>query len=78
MHFVWLIAFYYITLFERLKKILLIKGEKNSKNLAKSMRVTLAIFFVCIAHVLWIPFNNEKRNPKKLNFAYSIVNLSKK
>ena len=37
----------------------------------------LVSLFVCIAHVLYIFFSNEKRNPKKLNIAFKIVNLSK-
>ena len=43
------------------------------------MRATLACLFdcVCTAHMLYIPFNNEKKNPKKLNIAYKKVNLSK-
>ena len=32
---------------------------------------------MCIAHVFYIAFNSEKRNPIKLNIAYKIVNLSK-
>ena len=49
------------------------------KNPAKRMRATLAFLFtcVCIAHVLYIFFTREKRNPRRLNIAYNIVNLSK-
>ena len=43
------------------------------------MRATVAVLLtcVCIALVLQIPLNIEKRNPKKLNIAYKTVNLSK-
>ena len=53
--------------------------ENIPKNPANNMRATLAwrLTCVCIAHVLKVPFNSEKRNPIKLNIAYKIVNLSK-
>ena len=49
------------------------------KNPAKSMRATLACLLNCVwvAHLLLMPFSKEKINPKKLNFAYNIVNFSK-
>ena len=61
------------------KSILLIDDEKIPKNPANSIRATLACRFtcVCIAHVILITFNSEKRNPIKLNMAYKIVNFSK-
>ena len=61
------------------KSIFFIDDENIPKNHANNIRATLAWRFtcVCIAHVLWISFNCEKRNPIKLNIAYKIVNLSK-
>ena len=66
MHWVYLIVFYCILLFERLKFFLLFGFENIPKNPAKSMRATPACLFtcMCIAPVILIFCNNEKRNPK--------------
>ena len=71
--------FFCIFTYSSVLKILLDEVENITKNPANIMRATLACLLtcLCIAHVLSIPFINEKKKPKSLNVAYKIGNLSK-
>ena len=74
-----LIVLYYILLIVRLKVFYLLIGKKFQKNLqiVCVLLLLVGLFVLCIAHVLKVPFKNEKENPIKLNNAYNKFNLSK-